>query len=218
MSDPVQEDLERRRRDYAGRSFDVGDAAADPVVQFERWYADAVHAGLTEPNAMTVSTVDADGQPQSRYVLLRGIDAAGFRFYTNHASAKARELEAHPRAALTFGWLELHRSVRVAGAVRRVGAHESDAYFASRPRESRIGAWASPQSSVLASRADLDARVADAQARFTGVEDVPRPPFWGGYLVAPEVVEFWQGRPSRLHDRLRYRMSDGGWRVERLAP
>jgi pyridoxamine 5'-phosphate oxidase len=219
MTDPVQADVERRRRRYAGGPLDLSDLAPDPLLQFERWYAQAIDAGLTEPNAMTLSTVDAAGRPQSRYVLLRGLDERGFRFYTNFASAKARELDAHPQAALTFGWLEVHRSVRVTGRAERVDADESDAYFATRPRDSRIGAWASPQSAVLESRGELDARVADVTARFEAQEDIPRPEFWGGYLVVPEVVEFWQGRPSRLHDRLRYVREPGGaWAVERLGP
>ena len=216
--DPVQADVARRREDYVSAPLDAVDVAADPILQFERWYAEAVDAGLPEPNAMTLATVDADGRPQARVVLLRGIDAEGFRFYTNHEGAKARELAAHPAAALTFFWPELHRQVRVTGAVRRLGEAESDAYFASRPRGSRIGAWSSPQSQVLADREELDRLVAETEARFAGVQDVPRPPFWGGYLVAPDVVEFWQGRQSRLHDRLRYRREGDDWVLERLAP
>jgi pyridoxamine 5'-phosphate oxidase len=168
---------------------------------------------------MTVATVDEHGRPASRYVLLRGIDERGLAFFTNYASDKARALAANPNCALTFGWLALHRSVRVEGVAERLPEQESDAYFAGRPRSSRIGAWASPQSTVLASRAELDELFAAAEARFAGTDDVPRPAGWGGYLVRPERVELWQGRPSRLHDRVRYaRGADGGWSRVRLAP
>jgi pyridoxamine 5'-phosphate oxidase len=205
-------------RDYEARPLERSDLDPDPLAQFARWFAEARAAGLAEPEAMLVSTT----APASRYVLLRGVDERGFRFFTNYRSAKARELEADPAVALSFGWLPLHRSVRVNGTAERLPDAESDVYFASRPRSARIGAWASPQSDVLGSREELDLLVADAEARFEGLSDVPRPPHWGGYLVRPHALEFWQGRPSRLHDRLRYSRppagADGGWILERLAP
>jgi len=166
---------------------------------------------------MTVSTVDADGRPSSRFVLLRGLDERGFAFFTNYTSAKGRALEANPYAALTFGWLTIHRSVRVEGPVERLPEHESDTYFASRPRGAQLGAWASPQSTVLAGRDELDRALAEAEERFAGGA-VPRPPHWGGFLVRPERVELWEGRPNRLHDRVRYTRDGDGWRIERLAP
>ena len=212
-------DLASLRHEYASHGLDVEDLDPDPLAQFRRWYDEADAAGVWEPNAMVVATVGTDGTPDARYVLLRGLDAEhGFQFYTSYHSAKARQLTAHPSAALTFGWLDLHRQVRVTGPVGRLPEERSDAYFASRPRSSRIGAWASPQSEVLADRSCLERRVAQIEERF-GAGDVPRPPGWGGYAVAPKAVEFWQGRPSRLHDRLRYRHDHaGGWVVERLAP
>ena len=178
-------------------------ADPDPIIQFKAWFADA--QTLHEPEAMVLTTADV----QSRYVLLRGVGPDGFRFFTNYESAKGRAIAADPRVALTFGWLPQHRSVRVTGTATKLAEAESDAYFAGRPRGSQVGAWASPQSTVI------DAPVT-AQDTFGDV--VPRPPFWGGYLVTPTALEFWQGRPSRLHDRLRYRLEDGQWRIERLAP
>ena len=196
---------------------DPGDLDPDPIVQFRRWLADAEAAGVAEPGAMVLATASLDGSPSARYVLLRGLDERGFTFFTNYRSAKAGDLDANPRAALVFGWDPLHRQVRVTGPVERVEASESDAYFASRARGSRIGAWASPQSGVLADRAQLEALVAAADARFLS-EEIPRPPHWGGYRVRPEVVEFWQGRQDRLHDRLRYHRAGDGWTIDRLAP
>ena len=214
---PGTGDLRTLRHEYDTQGLDVLALEHDPMAQFARWFTDAAAEGIYEPHAMTLATVDADCRPSCRYVLLRGVDARGFQFFTSYRSAKARELEASGQAALTWGWLEQHRQVRAAGPVRRLPAGESDAYFASRPRGSQIAAWASPQSDVLADRAELERRVAEAEARFAGRE-VPRPEHWGGYLLEPVEVEFWQGRENRLHDRLRYRRTDGGWRLERLAP
>ena len=217
MNDGVQSDLAARRVQYETAGLDVADVAADPVTQWQRWYADASAAGVTEPNAMTVATVDLDGHPDARVVLARGVDERSVAFYTNLESVKSRQLEATPSAAAVFAWLDLHRQVRLRGAIERVADDEADAYFASRPRGSQIGAWASPQSEVLGSRDELDRLTAEFEARFDGA-DVQRPPHWGGWRLVVEVAEFWQGRPSRLHDRIRYRLDPDGWKIERLAP
>ena len=193
------------------------DLAQDPLEQFGRWLGDAETAGVPLPNAMAVATVDAQGRPSVRHVLLRGLDERGFAFYTNYESRKALDLGENPHAALVFLWKRLDRQVNVTGTAERVDAAESDAYFATRPREARLGAWASAQSSVLADRADLDDRMIEVAGRFAGRE-VPRPPNWGGFVVRPRTVEFWQGRRSRLHDRFRYAREETGWRVERLFP
>jgi pyridoxamine 5'-phosphate oxidase len=205
------------RREYAGGELDPANVDPDPIAQFRVWFDAAREAGIYEPEAMTVATVGDDGRPSARYVLLRGLDERGFAFFTNYTSAKARALDARPFAALAFGWLQVHRAVRVEGPVERLPAAESDAYFASRPRGAQLGAWASPQSAVIAGRDQLDRALAAAEEHYAGAE-VPRPPHWGGYLVRPQRVELWEGRPNRLHDRVRYERDGDGWRVERLAP
>jgi pyridoxamine 5'-phosphate oxidase len=215
MADADQ--IRSRRIQYETEGLDLADIDADPVTQWHRWYDQAVEAGLVEPEAMTVATVDAEGRPDARIVLVRGVDESGLVFFTNYASAKGTQLETTPVASAVFGWLGLHRQVRVRGHVERLDAESSSEYFASRPRGSRIGAWASPQSSVIADRDELDRRVAEVEARFPG-DDVPRPDFWGGWLIRPFEWEFWQGRPSRLHDRLRFFGRPGDWTIERLAP
>jgi pyridoxamine 5'-phosphate oxidase len=199
------------------RSLDVVDLDADPIVQFQRWFEEAAASGVPEPEAMCLATVSDDGVPTARMVLLKAVDQRGFVFYTNYESEKARQLEARPIAALLWRWYPVRRQVRVTGPATRLDEKESDAYFATRDRGSQLSAWASPQSRVLADRATLDARMAAETARFSG-QVVPRPPWWGGIRVAPTSVEFWQGRPNRLHDRLRYRRSERGWQIERLAP
>jgi pyridoxamine 5'-phosphate oxidase len=188
----------------------------DPLVQFRRWFDQALAANLPQPEAVTLATATPTGAPSARMVLLRGFDEAGFVFFTNYQSRKARELQANPRAALVFFWAELHRQVRVEGQVEMVSAAESDAYFRTRPRGSQLGAWVSPQSQVIPDRAFLDERWNELIARFPA--DVPRPDFWGGFRVIPEQIEFWQGRENRLHDRLLYRRSPAGWTMVRLAP
>jgi pyridoxamine 5'-phosphate oxidase len=207
-----------RRVQYETAGLDVGDVAADPIEQWHRWHDEALDAGVAEPNAMTLSTVDLHGVPDARIVLARGADRFGFAFYTNYESVKSRQMAAKPVAAATFGWLDLHRQVRVRGTVERVAERESDEYFASRPRESQLGAWASPQSAEIADRAELD-RLVDAQrVVFESAARVPRPTHWGGWRLVPDEFEFWQGRPSRLHDRIHYRLVDERWRIARLAP
>jgi pyridoxamine 5'-phosphate oxidase len=210
-------DLAGLRREYESRGIDIDDLDPDPVEQSRKWMDDAIAAECVEANAMTLSTVDADGRPQSRYVLLRGLDYHGFLFFTNSDSAKGRALAGNPHAALTFAWLQLHRQLRVTGVVEPLPDGLSDAYFARRSRGSQIGAWASRQSTVIASREALDTAVAEYERKFEG-QDVPRPPFWRGYALQPEAVEFWQGRPSRLHDRIRFRRDGDAWVAERLAP
>jgi pyridoxamine 5'-phosphate oxidase len=206
------------RRDYSQPPLLESDVDADPFRQFRAWLEVALTGGLAEPNAMILATVAADGQPSARTVLLRGFDDAGFVFYTNYDSRKSCELAGNPRAALVFFWPELQRQVRVEGTVERVTPEESDRYFQTRPRDSQLGAWASPQSTVIPSRATLEELFREADQRFEG-RDVPRPPNWGGYRVRPAVLEFWQGRPGRLHDRLCYRrLPSGGWKIERLSP
>lgn len=207
-----------KRIQYETAGLDRADLLDDPFAQFALWYQQADDSGITEPHAMVVSTVDSDGMPDSRAVLARSIDATGFTFYTNYDSAKSSQLTYSTGAALLFPWFVLHRQVRIRGAINKVSSAESDEYFASRPRESQIGAWASLQSEVLDDRSTLEERVAMFTAQFEN-STVPRPNNWGGWRVTPEVFEFWQGRPSRLHDRFRYTKADNGlWNIVRLYP
>ncbi len=230
------------RSTYRRATLLEGDVDADPFVQFDRWLAEAIAAQAKEPTAMTLATVDAAGRPSARVVLLKGLDlpgplptaltapattsatsGRGFVWFTNYESRKGRELASHAQAALCFFWPELERQVRVEGRVEMTSAEESDRYFASRPIASRIGAWASPQSEVIASRTEIEAREREHRKRFRVTDDdegaiIPRPPHWGGYRLVPDLIEFWQGRPSRLHDRIVYRGVDGSWAVARLAP
>lgn len=211
-------DLSTLREEYARGGLDVPDLTADPVTMFERWLHDALAAGLHEPNAMVVATATPDGRPSSRMVLLKGFDDEGFVFFTNQASRKGEELAANPRCALLFPWHPLERQVRIDGVAEVLAQERVEAYFGSRPRGARLGAWASHQSRPVSSRAELAAAYAQVQERFGDDEEVPVPPEWGGYRVVPEAVEFWQGRPGRMHDRLVYRRDGDGWAVARLAP
>lgn len=209
-------DIAALRKSYERAELDESASHADPLQQFSLWLQQALDAHLPEPNAMTLATVGADGRPSTRVVLIKGFDARGIVWYTNYASRKGRELAAHPAGALQFHWVELERVVRIEGPVEKTSEAESDAYFRSRPLDSRLGAWASPQSEVIASRAVLVANAAKAGAQY--LLDPPRPPHWGGYRLVPDRWEFWQGRKSRLHDRLRYRLDGSAWVRERLAP
>jgi pyridoxamine 5'-phosphate oxidase len=207
------------RREYHRAELTESDVDPDAMHQFDRWLGDAVRAELPEPTAMALATVDAHGRPSARIVLLKGRDAGGFVFFTNYQSRKGTDLAAQPGAALLFHWVELERQVRIEGTVTQVAPGESDAYFASRPERSRVGAWASPQSRPIPDRAWLEREFDAATVRFTAAGGlVPRPPHWGGYRLSPTLLEFWQGRRSRLHDRIRYRREGASWRIERLAP
>ena len=211
--------LRDRRIQYETAGLDFADLDESPIQQWHAWYIEAAEAELPEPNAMAVGTIDAEGMPDSRIVLVRGFDDDGLTFFGNYNSAKGQQIDANPVASAVFPWIGLHRQVRVRGTVEMLPQHESDAYFASRPRDSQLGAWASPQSEVISGREVLNERHAEFAEKFAGVE-VLRPPHWGGWLLVPEVFEFWQGRPNRLHDRFRYRRDDEtqDWVIERLAP
>jgi pyridoxamine 5'-phosphate oxidase len=217
MSDYSPEVPAHFRRDYARGELLESDALPDPIEQFRVWFADAAGAGVAEPNAMTLATATPAGVPSARVVLLKGFDRRGFVFYTNYISRKAQELDANPAASLCFFWQPLERQVRISGRAERVSREESEAYFRSRPVAAQVGAWASKQSQVLSGRQELERRNAELTARYAG-ESIPLPDFWGGYRVVPSEIEFWQGRPSRLHDRLLYTRAGDRWEVRRLSP
>ena len=213
------EDIENLRKEYSASTLDVGDVDEDPLLQFGNWFGEAMAAQLPEPNAMILATSTPDGMPSARTVLLKAADEQGFVFYTNYESRKGKVLERNPRAALVFLWLELQRQVRVEGLIEKVSREESEAYFISRPKGSQIGAWVSPQSQPIAGRDILEAKTIELERQYAGAEYLPLPPNWGGFRVRPTLLEFWQGRPNRLHDRIQYTLLEKGkWKIERLAP
>lgn len=211
-------DLSALRKNYALEALSEHDVLADPLAQFDRWFQEALDAQLAEPNAMTLATASREGRPSARTVLLKGIDQQGFVFFTNYESRKGHELADNPQAALLFTWLELERQIRIEGRVERIDREASLAYFQSRPKGSQIGAWTSPQSHVIPGRDSLEAKQLALELEYEKADVLPLPPFWGGYRLLPDMLEFWQGRPSRLHDRIRYVKSENDWKIERLAP
>ncbi len=210
--------LSDMRNDYSKSTLEINTAGKNPIALFQKWFDEALKAKVPEPNALTLSTVSEDGRPSGRIVLLKGIESDKFIFYSNYQSQKGKELEKNPACSLTFFWSELERQVRIEGAALRTDHHSSEKYFQSRPRESQIGAWASPQSAIIASREILEERVKKIQAKFKQLEKLPKPQQWGGFEVEPLKIEFWQGRPNRLHDRIAFTKVDGLWKVYRLAP
>ena len=210
--------LAELRQDYKLRALELSEVATNPIVQFETWFQEALRSDLLEPNAMVLATASTDGMPSARVVLLKGVNEKGFDFYTNYESQKGQDLAKNPKAALVFNWLELQRQIRIQGTVEKVEETLSTTYYQSRPKSSQIGAWSSPQSQVIASRTILEEAEIALQAKYATTDVLPRPPHWGGYRVRPTIIEFWQGRSSRLHDRVRYRLENGAWVIERLAP
>jgi pyridoxamine 5'-phosphate oxidase len=207
------------REDYRLGAFGEANCETNPIIQFEKWYLDAQSVEGKEPNAMVLATVNSSGQPSARIVLLKEVSDAGFVFYTNYSSRKAHDLETNPRCALTFYWSDLERQVRVEGKAVRVDRSQSEGYFRSRPRGSKLGAWASHQSEPIPNREVLESKLSELEAQYAGIEEIPVPEFWGGYCVVPDQIEFWQGRPNRLHDRLLYRRNgETKWIIERLSP
>lgn len=206
------------RRDYSKMALDVNAVSKDPIAQFEKWFQEAMASNIPEPNALTLSTVSKDGRPSGRIVLLKGVERGKFVFYSNYQSQKGKELDKNPACGLTFFWAELERQVRIEGIASRTDTAASEKYFQSRPRESQVGAWASPQSAIISNREILDERVKKIQEKFDGLEKLPKPNQWGGFEVEPLKIEFWQGRPNRLHDRIVFTKVDDTWQIHRLAP
>lgn len=213
----MNEKIRHLRQDYAHATLEEGEIESSPFIQFKKWFEAALEAELPEPHAMTLSTVDTNGRPSSRIVLLRNMDENGFVFFSNYLSRKGRESKSNPFAAMNFFWQAIERQVRIEGQLQKLNEAESDAYFASRPRESQIGAWASMQSQEISGRSALEEQVRRFQQEFQG-KSVPRPPHWGGFCLVPDYFEFWQGRPSRLHDRISFRLEQGQWKISRLNP
>lgn len=216
--DSIHQNLQHLRSEYAKASLDVNSIDKDPIQQFQKWFQEAVVGNIIEPNAMSLATVSADGRPSIRIVLLKGVEEGKFLFYTNYQSKKGVQLEANPACALTFFWPELERQVRIEGSVERVSVEKSTDYFQSRPRGSQLGAWVSPQSSPVKDRSILEQRMQEMEKKFEGADTLPKPQQWGGYAVNPYLIEFWQGRPNRLHDRIEFVKTDSSWAMNRLAP